>query len=331
MNEHRSGFAVPPVTRTASGRIRQVGFELEFSGVAIDEVAAAMHSALGGELEQRSAAEYSLEISQLGRFNIELDWDYLKRKAALAEKQGDDGDRERVGLLSKAANLVVPLEVVCPPIPITELARLDVLVNCLREAGAEGTDESPMAAYGVHINPEIPQLDARTIGTYLRAFALLQWWLAEAHDIDITRRISPYIDFYPEAYVKELVVEPPVRLDDIFSGYLSHNPTRNRALDLLPLLAEIDPERVRLTVADNKVNARPTFHYRLPNCDIGHEDWSLADGWNVWVVVERLADSATKLDALGKAFHQHFRPLLGLDRQRWVEYVGQWLKDRELA
>lgn len=331
MNEQRSVFAVPPSTRTADGRIRQVGFELEFSGVDIEAVAAATHAALGGELHQRSAAEYSLEAPQLGRFNIELDWDYLKRKAALAEEHGDDGDRERVGLLSKAANLIVPLEVVCPPIPITELSRLDVLVECLREAGAVGTDESPMAAYGVHINPEIPRLDARTISAYLRAFALLQWWLAAAHDVDIARRISPYVDFYPEEYVKDLAVEPPARLDDIFSGYLSHNPTRNRALDLLPLLAEIDPERVRRTVADNKVNARPTFHYRLPNCDIGHEDWSLAEGWNVWVVVERLSDNATRLDELSKAFHEHFRPLLGLDRQRWIEYVDQWLKDRELA
>lgn len=331
MDRGDAGFRLPPRVRKADGRPRRVGFELEFSGLGVDEAADALRASLGGTLHKVSAAERSLEVESLGRFKVELDWDYLKRRAALAEEEDAAEGREWVDLLSKAATLLVPIEVVCPPIPITELDCLEALVTSLHAAGAVGTDDSPMAAYGVHINPEIPRLDAPTVTAYLRAFGLLQWWLADAHEVDITRKISPYVDFYPEDYVKLLASAPPQHFDDLFRGYLEHNPTRNRALDLLPLLAEIDAGRVRRSVDDAKVNARPTFHYRLPNCDIGRSDWSLAEGWNVWTVVERLADRADAIDELGAAFLDHWRPLLGLNRSRWRDFVDRWLSDRELA
>ncbi|UTW08797.1 amidoligase family protein [Pseudomonas benzenivorans] len=320
-------FKQPPVPHKEDGASRQVGFELEFTGLTLEQTAAAVQDALGGELSRTSASERVLRVDGLGKFNIELDWDLLKRQSLKAEN-AQEGSPEWMDLLSRAASLMVPLEVVCPPIDIGELGRLDGMIAGLRQAGAVGTENSPMAAFGVHLNPDIPRLDPATISAYLRAFGLLQWWLVDAHQVDLSRKISPYIDLYPEAYVRRLVEQPRPDMAQLFDDYLEHNATRNRALDLLPLLAQIDAERVRQAVPDPKIKARPTFHYRLPNCQIEKADWSLASSWNLWWVVEQLAGNEDDLQALGEAFGQHWRPLLGLNRGAWLEYVGRWLNDR---
>ncbi len=327
--QHPAPFRMPPITHTADGKMRRVGFELEFTGLSLEETASILQRALGGKLHTRSSAERHLEVEGLGTFNIELDWDYLKRTAAEAEN--GERDREWTDLLSQAAHLVVPLEVVCPPLPLDQLPALHALVEGLRQAGAQGTDDSPIAAYGVHINPEIGTLDVNALHDYLRSFALLQWWLAEAHALDLARRISPYIDLYPDSYLKALLSERPPSMVRLISDYLTHNPTRNRGLDLLPLLTQIDAQQVRLEVDDPKVKARPAFHYRLPNSHVERPGWSLADEWNRWWVVESLAQRPAELDRLSRSFISQWRPVLGVNRRTWQEYMASWLNDHGLV
>jgi len=319
-------FRSPPQTTTTDGAVRRVGFELEFTGLTLEQAAEQLHNTFGGKLNKDSAAEQSLQTDDFGTFNIELDWDYLKRKAKEARQQ-DDG-HEWVGFLQQAASHVVPLEIVCPPIPLDQLERLDELVAALRKAGAKGTDDSVIAAYGVHINPELPSLDAATIDRYLKAFALLQWWLVDAHEVDPTRKLSPYVDLYPEAYLEAVLSESNPDMDTLFDQYLKHNATRNRALDLLPLLAEIDEPRVREVVDDPKIKARPTFHYRLPNCMVERDDWSLASSWNLWCVVEQLAADPKAIQTLTERFMDRSRPLIGVSRSTWQKDISQWLSDR---
>jgi hypothetical protein len=322
-------FKAPPVILNAQGVPRSVGFELEFSGLTLDQTAEAVQRALGGAVTARTAATREISTPAAGDFTVELDWAFLKREAAAdaqAEKHNVWLDR-----LSDAAAVLVPIEVVCPPLPITDLDRLDDLVGALRDAGAIGTEESLIAAYGVHINAEIPRLDAKTLHAYLRAFALLQWWLVKAHAVDPARDLSPYIALYPEAYAKLLLTQTAPSLDQLAGDYLEHNPSRNHALDLLPLLAELDADRVWRATNDDKIKARPAFHYRLPNCNIEHPDWSLAQSWNVWRVVETLADSEDDLQALGAAFLAADLPILGVRRGAWIKHVDQWLTDRALA
>ena len=114
-------------------------------------------------------------------------------------------------------------------------------------------------------------------------------------------------------------------------AYLEHNATRNRALDLLPLLAEMDEARVRARVNDPLIKPRPAYHYRLPNCSIERTTWSLAEAWNLWVVVEQVAESGAELDELGRHFRDAHRPLLGVSRSGWVEHVEGWLWRRGWA
>ncbi len=325
----RGDFRLPPRPYREDGAARKVGFELEFSGITQRQAVEAVRSAMGGEVLSETSAETRLEVAGLGPFNIELDWAYLKRKAGEAGRGEIDG--EWIEHLSSAASLLVPVEVVCPPIPITELESLNALTQALHDAGATGTEESFIAAYGVHINPEIPRLDATTLLAYIQAFAALQWWLFDAHEVDMSRRISPYIDPYPDAYLKQVLSRSSASMDQIFDDYFAYNATRNRALDLLPMLAEVDEKRVRQTVDDPKVKARPAFHYRLPNCHIERDDWGLADSWNLWCVVERVADRRDDLRELADAFSNADRPLLGVSRGDWVRFMDQWLRDRELV
>jgi len=328
MDQSGGSFQIPPRLETEDRAPRKVGFELEFSGISLDDAVEALRSSVGGRVVRRNAAEVLFESEFLGTFHVELDWAYLKNKAA--EKDPSVGE-DWIDLLSQAAALFVPVEIVCPPIPVQDLAALNPLLVALRDAGAVGTDESLFAAYGVHINVEAPSREASTLFAYLLAFSLLQWWLVEAHDVDMARRASPYVDLYPEAYLLRLCRLNEPSLDDIFEDYLAHNPSRNRALDMLPLLADIDERRVRLAVADMKVKARPAFHYRLPNCLIDHPDWSLAGTWNIWCVVERLSGRREDLRELARAFLAADRPILGVSRSDWIKFVDQWLRDRALA
>lgn len=289
----------------------------------------ALHSSLGAKVETQSVGEALMKQKSLGDFNVELDWAYLKKKAA---EQGDDKpDSEWLELLSQAASLLVPVEVVCPPVPLDKLGELVPMITALRDAGAIGTEESLLAAYGVHINTEIPSLDADTIFDYLRAFAILQWWLVDAHNIDPTRRLTPYIDLYPEAYLVRLLSCQKAGMDQIFDDYFEFNSTRNRALDMLPMLAEIDEQRVQEAVNDSRVKARPAFHYRLPDCHIEKSDWALGESWQTWLAVENLAHRPDALDELAEAFCAAQRPLIGVNRKDWVEQVSQWLENHALA
>jgi hypothetical protein len=325
MTDNNSSFVMPPLTENESGGFRRVGFELEFSGVDLDSTATAVQAALGGEVAVLSAAQRAVQVEGTGEFRIELDWDFLLRTAD--KSQGEDW----VELLSKTAAVLVPTEVVCPPLPLSRLDELIPMVAELRMAGAIGTEETLLAAYGVHINTELPRQNAATLDAYLRAFSLLQWWLLEAHQVNPARRVSPYIDLYPELYVRQLILRDGASMDAIFSDYLQHNATRNRALDMLPILAEIDRERVLRAIDDPKIKPRPAFHYRLPNCQIEKPEWSLSGEWRLWCVVEELAYRPDDLDDLGRRFMDASSGLLGLNRAEWQKTVDIWLHDRGLV
>ena len=104
----------------------------------------------------------------------------------------------------------------------------------------------------------------------------------------------------------------------LIDDYIAFNPTRNRDLDLLPLLAFIDEAEVRRQLPDEKINPRPTFHYRLPDMQLGDPDWGLASEWNRWVLVERLAEDGERLAALCRDYLDHRG-----DRDEWADAPGR--------
>ena len=316
-------FIFPAELYNGQGQLRRVGFELEFTGLTISKAGEIIHKTLGGLLRETTLAGSVLVVDSLGEFRIELDWSYIKTKA---EEEGQNPS-QWLELLSQSAALLVPIEIVCPPLPLNKLGALSPMISALREAGAAGTESSIIAAFGVHVNTEIPQIDAPHLYSYLRAFALLQWWLVDRHNINLTRKLSSYIDLYPEAYLKQLFTSRDPTLDTLIADYLKYNASRNRALDMLPLLAKIDAECVQTAVGDDRIQARPAFHYRLPDCHIEKSEWSLVSAWNSWLVVEQLAGQETSINHLAERFLEMSRPLLGVSRSDWTEVIDQWHKD----
>jgi len=326
--EEKSAFKLPSVTHTCNKKMRRVGFELEFIGIDLEQTTAVVQQVFSGKIASVSPAACVVAVEGLGEFSIELDWHFLKKKAA---QQNRENAGDWLEMLSHAAALLVPMEIVCPPIPVSDLDCLDPLVTELRRAGAKGTEDSMIAAYGVHINTEVPGQDAGCLSGYLRSFSLLQWWLVDAHQVDFARRISPYVDLYPEAYLKQLFSRTVPDIHQVCDDYLQYNASRNRALDLLPLLAYMDVDQVNRAVADAKIMARPAFHYRLPNCQIDKPEWSLARPWNNWWVVEELAQRPDDLQNLSALFLDMHRPLLGVSRSEWTALMDRWLQDHALA
>lgn len=329
MTEYSSDYRCPSVLKKSEGAVRKIGFELEFSGLDIEQAVDVLVASTGATVKSTTAAECSLYSDALGQFTVELDWDYLKRKAAEEAREEDGG--KWLDAMTTVAGLLVPLEIVCPPVPVTRLHELDSLVQALRDAGAVGTDKSIVAAYGTHINVEIPNLDAASIIAYVRAFCLLQWWLVEAHQVDMTRKASFYINLYSDAYVKQVLSKSEISMDEIFADYLTHNASRNRALDLLPLLSEIDHGRIKAKLNDEKITARPTLHYRLPDCRIERDDWFLSEPWNIWWTVEELAARPADIAELGAEYLAAESRTTGVKRGEWVKFIDQWLKRRKLA
>lgn len=323
-----SQWPVPPRTHTQDHKARRLGVELEFSGIPLDRIVALMQQQLGGEIETVSPYELFLRDSNLGDFAVELDFAWLKRRGRERARGNTPDDLEQLGesVLKLAAEQVVPFEIVSPPIHMAELWRLGDLFQILRQAGAEGTSAAPHYAYGLHLNPEMPDLEAVTVLAYLRAFVCLFDWLRERSKVNISRRITPYIDPFEKPYVKLLLQgDYAPGQAQLIDDYLRHNPTRNRALDLLPLFAHLDEERVRKAVADNRVKSRPTLHYRLPNCKIDDPNWSLVQPWRDWLQVEALACDPPRLQRMARQYREHLSGLAGGLFGDWAEVSAGFL------
>ena len=244
------------------------------------------------------------------------------------EKLGFDVDKSKIGnsiedALDKMAKSVVPTEIVMPPIRLDDIERLEYLQVQLQKNKAEGTKTSIIHAFGMHMNIECPDLEAGTLLRYLKAFLLIYPWLVERLDIDITRRISPFVDPFPDKYV-ELVLDQEYDPDHdtLMEDYLHFNPTRNRPLDLMPIFGLHDEEVINQVLDGEKNNPRPTFHYRLPNSKIEEKDWKFSDEWNDWCVVEKLADDSEMLEKLSKLYLLRKKKTLVSFKKEWAETIS---------
>jgi hypothetical protein len=294
-------FATPPWLHNAEGRMRTVGVEMEFSGPTAEETARALMGQLGGVLLEDDPHAYRVVGSSLGEFSVQLDSRILhpQKKAGLF-----GGVVPRIAAwFGSAASYVVPCELVTAPIALDRLHEVDQVIGTLRSLGARGTQDAALFAFGLHFNPEIPRQDANMAAAFLKSFVLLNAWLRRQVAPDRTRHLLGFADPFPSAYVRKLV-SPGYWPDGaaFIDDYLAANPTRNRDLDCLPLLLHLDPQRVRAALPNEKINGRPTFHYRLPDARVSDPGWSIAPDWNRWVAVERLAADRERLDAVGLSY-----------------------------
>ena len=137
----------------------------------------------------------------------------------------------------------------------------------------------------------------------MKSFVLLNAWLRREASPDTTRNLLGFADPFPPEYVagsrrritgrtwppSSTTTLPPTRPGTAISIFCRSCITST-------------PTRVRAVLPNEKINGRPTFHYRLPDARLSDPGWSIAPDWNRWVCVERLAADRERLDAFGAAF-----------------------------
>jgi hypothetical protein len=322
-------YEEPPRRKNQKGDERHVGLEIELGHLTIEQTLEIVRDSVGGEIVSDSRTEGCVKETPFGKFKIELDSTPLKQRSYMRplELIGVDADSPAGQVVEDSvlnvARELVPIEVVTPPIPWNRMQELDPLWEALRQAGAEDTHSSLLNAFGLHLNPEPPDFEVTTILNTMRGFLLLEDWIMQASNIDFSRLVAPYIRAFPETYrrkVLEVAYRPT--WEEFVDDYLKDSPTRNRPLDLLPLMRHIGAPDLESRVEEwSLVTARPTYHYRLPNCELAKPGWTPAAEWNRWVMVERVAEDPSLLTELSKAYLATTDWPLRMQRGGWVDQL----------
>jgi hypothetical protein len=324
----------PTLACTPDGNPRRVGVEIEFGGLDCASAARLVAAEFGGQVREVDPYRFVVEAEAYGPFTVELDTQYVHPGEARDARERARLESERLGealeaglriAIGEVTRLYLPTEIVCPPIPLGELARLDALAAQLRAAGAEGSRVSVLYAFGLQLNLDVPAFDAGTLLSYLRAYMVSAEGLRREIDIDTTRRVLPFVQPYPQAYLRHVLAPGYTPdLETLIAEYLIHNPTRNRDLDMLPLFMWLAPDRVRASVDDPRLKARPALHYRLPDCRIDDPDWTIVGEWNRWAgTVEALVAAPARL---GEACEACLRQLEQDWLSGWAEEAMDWLR-----
>ena len=283
-----TNWPLPPRQTNHKQEPRRLGIEIELAGLDAITSANTVQECFGGRLNVVSQHRVEVLDTALGDFLVELDFKYA---------HGDDPNSTWRTLLGDAGAMILPMEIVCPPVVIAQVDALENLVRALKDAGASGTRSSLLYALAVQINIEVASTDVADILHVVKSYILLREWLRQEIQIDTTRDLLGFAKSYPDAWC-DIVLDEDYQPDaaELIDTYLLHNPTRNRELDLLPLLAFLDERRVRGSLPNETINPRPAFHYRLPNMDLENPSWSLSAEWNRWLKIEKLAEQPDLID-----------------------------------
>ncbi len=291
-----------PCPKNGAGKIRTIGVELEFSGLTAREAAVVTADVFDGTLEEIDPHEFHITVPELGRFKVELDarWAhpaFVKENAKdLPEEIRDDLSKAIGYTVGAVASTVMPVEIIGPPMPYTDLGRLQPLKEALMHAGAKGTAHSAFAGFGMHLNVEAARLEAAHLLAVLRSYCILAARLRRESKLALIRQVQHYIDPYPLDFARYILRDTYAPdMDGLIADYIRFNPSRNRELDMLPLFAHVNAKLVARLLPGVKNKARPTYHFRLPNCRVDEPDWMPQQDWARWVSVEVLASDADML------------------------------------
>ncbi len=311
---------------------RHVGIEIEYSNLSLEKSAKLVSDLFGGNLHKITKYELELKDTKYGNFKFELDAQLLQKMQSdnLFDKLSDiigSVSHSIDDIVDKTSKGFVPFEIAAPPIPIKNLDEADKMIESLRLNGALGTTHSLYYAFGVHFNIEPPSQNIEDVLRLFKSFLIIQKWIEVQSEVDIARKISPYINDFPKEYIKKIVdIDYKPTKEEFLQDYIKYNPTRNRILDMLPQLAFWDEKEVRKHLPKEKINPRPTYHYRLPNSKVNLFRWNLSQEFQLWVIVEILANNEKVFNKMSKEF------LLQLDsplfnKNEWIEQCHGYITD----
>ena len=285
-----------PVANGSQGKPRRVGVEIELAGLTEAQTAGIVQAAWGGDVRARTNHDLTVIGGAYGDVGVELD-SVLR----------DHANTRIADKLLDWSRAIVPVEIVTAPLLPADLAEVDRLIGDLVAAGAEGSHDGLFYGFGMHLNPEVSGTDAAGVLPVVRAFGLMEDWLRAIDPIDPSRRLLAFVDPWPHDLIDLLAADGEVRdIDDLLRAYVRLTPTRNRALDLLPLLEHLRPAALSAVMDPCMLKGgRPTYHYRLPEARIGAPGWSAVYEWNRWVLIERVADNLDLLAQLAEAWRDH--------------------------
>ena len=300
-------FLLPPVIHNQDGEVRKAGFEFEFSGLNLETAAELVRRVFGGRDVPESTFARRVVDTPYGDVTVEIDSTFLKQKHYERPLRSLGLDLDRLdtqpleNLLIGVASNMVPFEIGLPPIPVTELEPLEELRRLLHEHRAEGTRIAALHVRPPH-QPRIPadgRRDAAELSAVVRPPVPVAGRAHPGGHLPPARAVHQLVP----AGIRRLILaeDYPATSDRLIDDYVRFNPTRNRPLDMLPILACLDRERTLSAVEDpHLTRPRPAFHYRMPNSLIDEPDWRVAREWNTWVIVERLANDPEQMDRLAR-------------------------------
>ncbi|OWY00152.1 MULTISPECIES: amidoligase family protein [unclassified Thioclava] len=276
----REAIAPLPKPCNAEGKPRRTGVEIEFAGLTEARIAQIAARALGGEAQRSDGQDWEVTGTKLGDLQVYLDISLRKQAGGTLKELGLRIGRE-----------VIPVEIVTDPLDREGLLQLSDFLDLLRSEGAQGTGRSLLYGFGLHLNPEIASSNAEDIVRPLLAFALIEEWMRETWPIEATREVLPFTAPYPKKLIEDLArLGPDAALDAVILAYRKHTLSRNHGLDMLPIFCELRPDLIAPEEGKGgTVSPRPAFHFRLPDCRIDDETWSLDNEWKRWWFVETLA------------------------------------------
>lgn len=328
-------FQQPKKKLNYKNQLRKAGFELEFSNIDMEKIVVLLEKECSLKTKKINNYLYKFD-SSYGTYTLELDFELLTKQKLhknineLSQKIGIQIEQKNIddleGFIGDLSKDIVPYEISTPPIPLDKLDIVEQLIEKLTQNNAQGTKGKLYYAFGLHINLEVVSLETQSLLDYLKAYTILQDFLNKDAKVDLLRKITPFIDNFKKEYI-EYILNPQYTpsTKEFIQDYLQFNPTRNRSLDMLPILAYIDEEFVRATLPSEKIKPRPTFHYRLSNSMIGDKNWKVSDEWNRWMLVEQLANDQESLQELSKKYLQYLDNFINLTN--WETQIEQWIQD----
>lgn len=330
-------FMQPPIITDSENKIRTVGFELEYSAIELQKSAELIIETVGsGTIKHINPYHYKIEDTSYGDFTLVLDFQFLISQGLqkwLHDVKLDKIIKAEIAyaleeFVATLSQTIIPYEISTPPLFIDKLEVIEDIKEQLRLHGGLGTEANPLYAFGFHINPKVYSFEVTEIIDTLRAFFILYDYFVEWLQPDIVRRISPYIKPFEDAYIEKVInVSYTPDIDTFIEDYLLYNPSRNRVLDLLPLLAWMDSKHVCSALPNEKISARPTYHYRLPNSKVDEEQWHTYDAWNSWVMVEKLAQDKVTLQRMSKEYLKYLTdPFSFFTKDKWAQKVQLWVE-----
>jgi hypothetical protein len=325
-------FTEPPQLLNYEQKPRRIGWELEFSKLGLDEISSIITELYGGNIDKANRYVYMINDTELGAFKVKIDTSILNQEKFkkyvkkvnfnLEDTSNEELENKFGDFLQKMLETVVPYEVVTPPLEIEKLPVLEKLREKMYLANAEGTKSAFTNAFAYHVNPEVYSLEAKENLDVLRAFLLLYHYLVEELEIDFTRKMTSFINPFTGKFAREILKDSyQPGWDQFIDDYYQHNPDRNRPLDFYPLFSFINREKVKGMENIGNVKERPTFHYRLPNSSIEKKDWTLANEWDYWVMVEKLASDKDLLNTLCHEYLEMQKRTILNFRENWIDFL----------